>query len=202
MAIIIRSTDETLDGTIATYSGATIKPLDPDPNAIHLEDIAHALSNSCRFTGHVKEFYSVAQHSVLAARLILDKYDNDTTLAKVALLHDASEAYLSDIARPIKQVPEFGTVYKKFEAKLEEAIAMRFDTEYPMPDEVKWADNVLLRTEQRDLMPAVFRHAGEDYLDETITGWLPNKAEAEFLKLFNELEGIETEPLNDGSYTF
>lgn len=178
---MIRSTDTTLDGTIATYTGTAFKPLDPDPALISIEDIAHALANSCRFTGHVREFYSVAQHSVLCSEIVPDE------LALTALLHDASEAYLSDISRPIKMQPEFGDVYKKYEVRLEKAVAERFGLTYPWPDEVKWADNVLLRTEQRDLMPELFRHAGEDYLDQAITPWSPRDAEDVFLATYERL---------------
>lgn len=181
MTVLVRNTDETLDGTIATFSGRTIRPLDPNPDDIYIEDIAHALSNSCRFTGHVRAFYSVAQHSVLCSEIV----PND--LALIALLHDASEAYLSDISRPIKQQPEFGEIYKKYERVLEQAIATRYGLKYPWPDEVKKADNTLLRTEQRDLMPAIFRHAGEDYLDEEIDPWQPTEAEKRYLARYYEL---------------
>jgi len=183
MTLLVRSTDETLDGTICTYSGRTIQPLNPDPADVDIEDIAHALSNNCRFTGHVKSFYSVAQHSVLCSRIVPDEY------ALTALLHDASEAYLSDIARPIKAQPDFGETYKKYESKLEAAIAERFGLVFPYPAEIKWADNVLLRSEQRDLMPPVFRHEGEDYLEDTIDPWAPELAEIKFLGRFYSLIG-------------
>jgi hypothetical protein len=177
----VRSSDETMTGHIATYSGVVFEPLNPDPSLIAIEDIAHALGNSCRFTGHVRRFYSVAQHSVMCADLVSPE------LRLTALLHDGSEAYLSDIARPIKMQPEFGDVYKKFEARLEEAIAERFGLVYPYPAEVKWADNVMLRTEQRDLMPPAFRHEGEDYYPGTIEPWAPDAAGAAFLHRFYEL---------------
>lgn len=177
----IVSSDETMTGHIATYTGIAIEPLNPDWALISIEDIAHALSNSCRFTGHVRDFYSVAQHSVLASLAVSPEN------ALTALLHDASEAYLSDIARPIKLQPGFGEVYKEAEQRLEQAIAERFGLEWPWPAEVKWADNMLLRTEQRDLMPDTFRHEGEDYLPTPITPWLPREAEVRFLARFNEL---------------
>lgn len=169
------------NGTITTYSGRSIQPLEPDPDLIDIEDIAHALSNNCRFTGHVREFYSVAQHSVLCSTIVSDE------LKLTALLHDASEAYLSDIARPIKSQPEFGDVYKKYESRLEAAIAERFRLDYPYPDEIKWADNVLLRTEQRDLMPDEVE--GFETLDYEIIPWQPEQAEIKFLATYLKLIG-------------
>ena len=81
---------------MVTYTGKEFYPLDPNPADIDIKDIAHALSNCCRFAGHIKSFYSVAQHSVIVSELC----EPENALA--GLLHDASEAYLSDIARPVK----------------------------------------------------------------------------------------------------
>jgi hypothetical protein len=86
-----------MKGKIYTYTGKLINPMDPDPKAICIEDIAHALSNICRWTGHSRWFYSVAQHSVHVASYV-------TAKNKLwALLHDATEAYLCDIATPVKE---------------------------------------------------------------------------------------------------
>jgi hypothetical protein len=166
---------------IVTYSGQVINPLDPDPDCITIEDIAHALANVCRFTGHTRKFYSVAQHSVLCSRIVPP---ND---ALEALLHDASEAYLSDVSRPIKRDPEFGTFYATHEKRLERVIADKYGLEHPWPAAVKWADDVLLRSEQRDLMPNLLRVPGDDYLDFTIRPWGPVDAEQLFLARFAEL---------------
>jgi uncharacterized protein len=170
-------------GTITTYTGRSITPLDPDPADIDIEDIAHALSNSCRFTGHVREFYSVAQHSYLCSTIVPDEYK------LTALLHDASEAYLSDIARPIKSQPEFGDVYKKYENQLEAAIAERFGLVFPYPEEIKQADYNLLKTEQRDLMPDRLRAEDADYLEDPISPWAPELAELKFLGRYYSLIG-------------
>jgi 5'-deoxynucleotidase YfbR-like HD superfamily hydrolase len=167
-------------GRIATYTGHWITPLDPNPDDVDILDIAHALANSCRFTGHVREFYSVAQHSVLASTLVSDEF------ALTALLHDASEAYLSDIARPIKNMPGFGDVYHEAEAKLEAAIAAHFGTPFPMPPEVKVADNLMLWAEMRDLMPND-PPDGVDMYDEEVIPWSPKEAEGRFLYRFSEL---------------
>lgn len=171
------------EGLIVTYSGRCINPLQPDPEQIAIEDIAHSLANVCRFTGHVREFYSVAQHSYLASQIVPDD------LALTALLHDASEAYLSDVSRPIKMQPEFGDTYKRFEERLERAIAEKFSLAWPWPAEVKRADEALLRTEQRDLMPDVLRFEGDYYLFGAIEGWSPARAKLAFLSRYFELEG-------------
>lgn len=182
----VEVTDETMDaGSIRTYTGRAFQPLSPNPDDICIEDIAHALSLNCRFTGHVRWHYSVAQHSVLCSEIV------EPELALTALLHDASEAYLSDIARPIKQQPEFGEVYLRFEGELERAIAKRFDLQYPLPVEVKTADNLLLVTEARDLMYGTkgwdpFLAAIEP-MEQKIEKWTPEEAEDRFLARYSEL---------------
>jgi uncharacterized protein len=82
---------------ILTYTGRRFSPLAPRPEDVCIEDIAHALANKCRFTGHTQRFYSVAEHSVLVQSLVSPPY------GLAALLHDAAEAYLPDIASPIKR---------------------------------------------------------------------------------------------------
>src|ERR1017187_10636100 len=78
-------------GSITTFSGIHFWPLLPNPADIRIEDIAHALSNQCRFAGHAREFYSVAEHSVRVSQLCPPED------ALWGLLHDASEAYLTDV---------------------------------------------------------------------------------------------------------
>lgn len=129
--------------TILTRSGLQINLLRPDPACIHLEDIAHALGNLCRFTGHTRQFYSVAQHSVHVSHLVPPEH------ALAALLHDATEAYLGDVSSPLKhQLP----AYREIEARMESAIATRFGLTLPLHPSIKAADLVALATEKRDLM--------------------------------------------------
>ena len=91
--------------TIQTYSGKYIDLLQTDPYDIGIRDIAHALSNLGRFTGHSKRFYSVAQHSVIASNMVCLHPEIDYHMMQVcALLHDASEAYLGDVSSPLKQL--------------------------------------------------------------------------------------------------
>jgi hypothetical protein len=118
--------------------------LTPDPEAINQIDIAHALSNLCRFTGHTRHFYSVAQHSVLVANLL------PRELRFMGLMHDAAEAYVTDMATPLKNL--LGN-YRELEASVWEAVCIRFGLPLELPPEVKHADLVALATEKRDLMP-------------------------------------------------
>ena len=183
----------TVAGEITTFTGRVFSPLDPDPAKVNIIDIAHALSNLCRFTGHTRKFYSVAEHSVRASELLEDteglKNRHRLKLPLWGLLHDASEAYLSDVARPIKMMEEFGTPYKIIEDRLMRAIATRFELPWPMPDEVKLTDNVLLAAEQRDLMPWPRRTEGPWEYEETIWPWEPAFAKRRFLHRFEELTG-------------
>jgi hypothetical protein len=133
---------------IQTYTGLMF-PLVPeapvweDQREVRIEDIAHALSHLCRFTGHTRVFYSVAEHCVRASYIV------PAHLAMDALLHDASEAYLGDVSSPLKSLlPE----YKAIERVLERRIATVFGITWPMRPEVKHADLVMLATEKRDLM--------------------------------------------------
>jgi hypothetical protein len=166
---------------IMTFSGVRIKPLDPNPWLISIVDVAHALSNQCRFTGHTKQFYSVAEHSVRVSKLVPEED------AMWGLLHDASEAYLSDISRPIKQQPGLGEVYRVAEAALQRAVAYKFNLPLEVPPSVKVADNVLLRSEQRDLMPDGLRLEGYEYLDHKIEPWTPEQAKGWFLLRYYQI---------------
>lgn len=125
-----------------TFTGIKFYPLDAKPEEIKIEDIAHALSNLCRFGGHCKRFYSVAQHSVLVCSLA-----NEYKLE--ALLHDATEAYLIDLPRPIKQsIPE----YQEIEKRLSHVIAERFKLAYPYPAKIHEYDDIALEIEHQALL--------------------------------------------------
>lgn len=182
------------ESSIVTFSGTIFDPINPEPEKILVSDLAHALSNQCRFTGHVRAFYSVAEHSVRCAE-ILNRMKYPDQLALTALLHDASEAYLSDLARPIKRFSDLGTTYLGIEEKLEEAIAVRFGLEHPWTDVIKWVDNELLWAEIRDLMPPVLNDGSllewdtkTSYTD-VIVPWMPKTAEHFFHRWFEHLTG-------------
>jgi uncharacterized protein len=142
---------------IQTYTGKRFYPLDPRTEEIDIEDIAHALSNQCRFAGHVKTFYSVAEHSVRVATYLLSlmgwnvQRQDVRRIALTALLHDASEAYLTDIHRPIKRNPQM-SFYVQAERNLEHTLATKYDLIHPYPTDIHKADNILLITERRDLL--------------------------------------------------
>lgn len=169
-----------------TYSGVSFYPLDPREDEIHIEDIAHALSLLCRFGGHCREFYSVAEHSVLVLRIVA-KSTTDRRVLRAALLHDASEAYLIDVPRPIKS---HLTNYKRIEAALQACIDQRFDSAPGLGAElVHHADEVALATEKRDLMPQ--RSAAwawlPDPMADVIAPLSPRAAEIAFLDAFTQL---------------
>lgn len=130
---------------IQTYSGKRFTPTKPKADSIVIQDIAHALSMQCRFSGHVKYFYSVAQHCVLVS-YICDQKD-----ALWGLLHDATEAYLVDVPRPLKRSGKFGA-YMEAEKVMQNAICERFSLPLEEPESVHKADTILLSTEARDLM--------------------------------------------------
>jgi hypothetical protein len=110
-------------------------------------------------------------------------------MAYEGLLHDASEAFIGDVARPIKASGEVGVLYGAAEDRLMEIIAEKFHVTWPMLGDVKWADNVLLRTEQRDLMPPtnLYDLSREEMVDEKIRPWQPHEAEGEFIDRYNDL---------------
>jgi hypothetical protein len=133
-----------------TYTGKRFDPLNPDPALIDIDDIAWALSNICRFGGHSSRFYSVAEHSVLVGEYLSGV--GGRRLALAGLLHDATEAYLGDVPRPLKYRPEFA-FYREAEAKLEALIFHKFGlNEFVCHPEIKRVDNAILADEARQLM--------------------------------------------------
>lgn len=133
-------------GCVQTSSGVLFNVVDPRVVDVRLKDIARALSQQCRFSGQTSKFYSVAEHSIWVSHLVPPE------LARAGLLHDASEAYLTDLARPIKHLPELAG-YRALEERVEQAIAARFELLWPWPDAIKEADVTMLAAECRQLMP-------------------------------------------------
>jgi len=136
---------------IVTFKGEHFTPLEPDINQIHIEDIAHSLSLLCRANGHIDYFFSIAQHSInCAAEAKARGYTARVQLA--CLLHDASEAYISDITRPVKY---YLTEYKVIEKRLQEIIYTKYlgaalpEDEYNLMNQI---DNDMLICELNVLM--------------------------------------------------
>ena len=172
------------DKWIQTFTGQKFYPLYPEDSNYVIEDIAHALSNICRFTGHCRHFYSVAQHSVILSRLV------PTHLEKAALLHDASEAYLTDIARPIKALPSFAG-YKIMEANTQTAICKAFGIPVLEAPVLKDFDTLLLRNEAKclGLLTEEWDHYNLRDLGLEINPLNPEQAEVRFLDAWRELKG-------------
>ncbi len=165
---------------IQTYGGQQFRPLEPRVEDLDIRDIAHSLSLLCRFNGHCKEFYSVAEHSVRVSDILEPK------LALWGLLHDAAEAYLGDLARPVKQNAPF---FEAAEDRLLKVIAEKYSLSWPMPKAVRQADDLLLATEARDLMapPQKSWNLSKQPMAEQICPVSPAEAEALFLKRFTQL---------------
>lgn len=175
------------EGKLQTYSGIAFNVLEPTETDILLPDIAHALSNQSRFGGHLRKFYSVAQHCILVSSLI-PRHRADLKL--VGLLHDASEAYLIDVPTPVKRAMP---IYGQIEDKLLNVIAKRFDFNPDLFLQVKPYDKKALEIEARHLMFPL-NPIWKDYIEEneSITGYMeklltPWEAEQEYLKVFYEL---------------
>ncbi|MDE2099462.1 MAG: phosphohydrolase [Patescibacteria group bacterium] len=166
-----------------TYSGKQFWPLDPKPEDICIHDIAHHLSLICRFGGAVRQHYSVAQHSLVVADIL------PRPLKLRGLLHDATEAYVGDMVRPLKR---FMDDYRSVESFVWAAIRAKFNLPLSTQEEdeaIKTADNVALVTERRDLLLS-FPYAWcvkEAPLPQVITPLSAREAEIKFLETFYEL---------------
>lgn len=143
------SNGQPADAWIQTYSGSKFYPFAPTPESIFIEDVAHHLSLICRFNGACAYHYSVAQHSLYVAQICEASHGPRGGL--YGLLHDAPEAYLGDIVRPIKRTPAF-VEYLEFEDRLQRMMFAMVGLDPEMPDYVKEADDAVLATEKQQLM--------------------------------------------------
>jgi hypothetical protein len=154
----LRQRRRTQGGWIQTATGGQFWPMDTHQSEISILDIARSLSKLCRFNGHCKGFYSVAQHSVLVS------HQCDPADAMWGLLHDAPEAYLADVPTPLKNVLHG---YRDAERAIMREICRKFNLPEQMPQSVRVADERMLATEKRDLMlpePAPWPELPEPYL--------------------------------------
>jgi hypothetical protein len=171
---------------IQTFTGRRVNPFAPNPDQIVIEDIAQALANQCRFGGHCRVFYSVAQHSCLLADLIGEEIGAQLW----ALLHDAAEAYLVDLPHPLKHRSALGATFRAVEAPLEAVILARFGLPSEPPPRLKEIDRALLAAEKRVLAASGWEWpelVDVEPADLIIDPWLPARAAAEFLARFERL---------------
>ncbi|HZS43385.1 MAG TPA: hypothetical protein VFA52_04340 [Candidatus Paceibacterota bacterium] len=171
---------------IITYVGRQFFLLKPNIEDINILDIGHSLAMQCRWTGHTKYHYSIAQHSWYCS------YIGSEEEALYRLLHDASEAYLGDMNRPLKHFTEAGDAYREVEKPLQSMIYKKFGLEETEPESVKIADNMMLYAEKAQLLNTKCPEAeiwlpGEISADVCIHKWLPEQAEEKFLQRFYEL---------------
>jgi len=161
---------------ILTFTGKQVDVFNPKPEMFCIEDIAHALAHTCRFAGHTREFYSVAQHSFYVSQAMA------TPKKKLeALMHDASDAYLGDMPTPIKKHLDF---FNSLEYSVMLAISRQFNFSWPMSEDVEQADKEAFKTEFKNFYshPQIFN------------GWKPEIAKEMFLKQYKYIiKGIEHE---------
>ena len=170
---------------ITTFTNRKINPLDPNPDDINLLDICHHLGNICRFTGAVRKFYSVAEHSCRLHDLV------SPPQRLRALLHDASEGYTFDLASPVKACEEMD-LFREIEDNLTRIIYNKFGILGEDPEELHFFDKSLRATEQRDLMPPGSMNGDyspiEDY--PYIRPWTPEESKYGMIDRLKKL-GIE-----------
>jgi hypothetical protein len=166
-----------------------VNPFDPDPEQLDAGDIARALANQCRFGGHSRVYYSVAQHSVIVSELV-EQRGGDVEDAFAALMHDASEAYLGDMPHPLKHRSPLGAAFREAEDHLERAIRERFRIRPDVP-EIKPVDRALLATERRAFSAEDWHWPeleGVEPLDLELTAWTPDDAARAFAARYAELD--------------
>lgn len=137
---------------LVTQSGETYDPMTGFMSKIVEDDIVYALSNLCRFAGHTKKFYSVAEHSLLVSLIAHEKWPMDRATQWAALWHDATEAYVGDLISPIKQLfPEFKQLEEQVAQRIREEL--KIENTHEINEKVKEADYIALGLESEFLMP-------------------------------------------------
>lgn len=175
--------------TIQAVSGDYIHLIELERNSYRIQDIAHALSHVCRFSGHTRRFYSVAQHSVLTSLV------NPRLSPYEKLMHDAHEFAVGDVTTPLKrELPSYRVIEDRFSDSIASAFVL--DRGFADLPEVKRADYVMLLTEKRDLMKKAAQDQQEwawiyalglQPLKKRVKPWPPLRAKHEFLARFYEL---------------
>ena len=165
---------------IQTNSGIEFYHRDVRPEDIDIDDIAHSLSMQCRFNGHSKYFYSVAEHCVLVSEHIAPEH------ALAGLLHDGAEAYMSDLPKPLKKLFPY---FIELETNIEIIIAEKYGFQFPYHPDIKTWDNQLLADEAAQLMTVPPQNWANmpDPIGIDFQCWTPEQAKRRFLKRFKEL---------------
>ncbi len=175
------------DPWIESYSGAQLHGFKPSPDQLILKDIAHSLSNICRYNGHVRQNYTVAQHCVHVAELLPEE------LAGWGLMHDAAESFLGDCTKPLKKHAMFDlgdglVTFDHVEGIILFMVSEKFDLPWPIPQAVDDADKAMLRAESRDLMRSKGTHvehleigSGIIIPEWTVAPWAHRTAKEMFL---------------------
>lgn len=168
-------------GWMQTYTGRRFHPLDPDPDDVDIADIARSLSMQCRYNGQVERFYSVGQHCVLVSELV------DAEHALWGLLHDAAEAYVGDMVRPLKKdMPDFQAAEDRVLAVIAEKFGLDGTT---IPQAVIDADTRILLDERAAILapPAGDWGISGEPFGIDIGVWNPRDAEDAYLDRFHKL---------------
>lgn len=162
-------------GVIETFTGESFNVYMPSVEMVHLDDIAQSLSLICRYNGHIPSFYSVAEHSVRVSMwLYFHLYPLEDQLA--GLMHDAAEAYVGDMVRPLKRHGELGFYHQELELGVSATIADKFDVLFPFPEGVHEADKALYYWEVENI------RSGK------VKGKSPEAAKDMFISHFNALQ--------------
>jgi hypothetical protein len=166
-----------------TWTGGRFYVEAPLPRDVDILDIAFALGNTARYNGQCR-FYSVAEHSVLVSKLVPEH------LAFQGLMHDATEAYINDLVRPVKRAIGERNVYYRLEQMAWGAIAQAFGLPLELDPAVKYADTQICKLEKARLHPRAGRWNLPMPMPElTIYALTPELAQLGFLKRFCELSG-------------
>ena len=173
-------------GAITTYTGHKFDPINPQMEVLDIRDIAHALSLTCRGNGHVKRFYSVGQHCIMCAREAMARgYSKRVVLG--CLLHDASEAYMSDVPRPFKEMlPE----YVNLEEKLIDLIYTKFIGSTLTEEEmalVREVDDAVLYYDMLELFGVIWGEKTELEIKPDYTVQPFEEVEKIYLQIFQQL---------------
>lgn len=169
-----------------TYLGNRLNPLKPEAEDIKIEDVAHALSLLCRGNGQVTHFYSVGQHCINAAKEAKAREESDRVVL-ASLLHDASEAYMADVIRPIKQfLPKYIEIENNFLDKVYERFGLGKLTEEERV-KVKKIDDALLDYDMAELLKEPMPSDGYKFVRKPNIDFRPfEEVEKEYLEIFNE----------------